>query len=398
MKSTVAALFLAIGIVACAHIAGSSALPHGFAPSEIHHNTSNFKTLVEFNGINGCTPYAGLVARRTTLYGTTTCGGYFGEGEIYSVSATGKFSIVHNFVRDGVYAYAPVAVVGRTLYGTAVGGGKYQGGTVYSVDISGKEHWLYSFRHNVFPYAGLVNLNGTLYGTTVGGGVGTNCLSSPGCGTVFAITSSGREKTIYSFKGGSDGAHPWSGMVALNGTLYGTTSEGGGSNDNGTVFSVTPSGRERVLHAFAQIPDGGNPFGTLIAANGVLYGTTEFGGTSNWGTVYSITTSGQEQIVYSFGSNSPGDALEPEAGLLYLNGKLYGTSYDGGGYGCAGVGCGTIFEVSTSGQEQVLYKFQGGADGSGPQSQLTAIGGVLYGTTTTGGLYYNFGTVFELKP
>ena len=397
IKPTVAASSLAIVVAACAQLAGPpQAIPQAFAPNGAPNTSSGFKTLVEFNEVNGCNPIAGLVALKDTLYGTTTCGGRFAEGEVYSISSAGKFGIVYNFTNDARYAYAPVTVVGDTLYGAAVGGGKYHSGTVYSLGLNGKKNWVYSFRHELFPYAGLTNVNGTLYGTTVEGG-GSYCYGEQGCGSVFKISSSGKEREIYGFKGGgSDGAQPWAGLVNVNGTLYGTTS-GGGSDNDGTVFSVTPSGVEHVLHSFGG-PDGINPYGTLIYANGLLYGTTEEGGSYGWGTVYSITTSGTEQVVYDFADTSQYDASEPEAGLLYLNGELYGTTVEGGGTGCGGLGCGTVFEVSPSGTEHVLYSFQGGSDGKEPQSALAAVNGVLYGTTPYGGTYYEYGTVFALKP
>lgn len=255
-------------------------------------------------------------------------------------------------------------MVGETLYGTAVRGGKYHDGTVYSLGLRGNEHWVYSFRSEDSPYAGLVNLNGTLYGTTISGGDGTCPYSGPGCGTVYAITTSGKEKTIYSFKGGTDGANPWSGLVDVNRKLYGVT-YGGGYENNGTVFSVTTSGVEHVLHTFGQNYDGSAPLGVLIYASGLLYGTTQSGGNGEEGTVFSVTTAGQEQVLYSFGNNGAHDASHPVAGLLYLNGELYGTSEQGGDKEW-----GTVFEVSTSGQEHVLYSFKGAADGGAPQSQL----------------------------
>jgi uncharacterized repeat protein (TIGR03803 family) len=51
-----------------------------------------------------------------------------------------------------------------------------------------------------------------------------------------------------SFAGGSDPSLP-NGLVAYDGMLYGT-SQAGGANRLGTVYSVTPSGRESILHSF----------------------------------------------------------------------------------------------------------------------------------------------------
>jgi uncharacterized repeat protein (TIGR03803 family) len=131
-------------------------------------------------------------------------------------------------------------------------------------------------------------VGGTLYGTTCNGGAN-------GYGTVYKITTSGTESVLYSFAGSpSDGACPVAGLTNVGGTLYGTTCDGGanggsgrpcggiGATGYGTVYKITTSGTESVLHSFAGPPsDGLTPFGGLINVGGTLYGTT-------LGTVFSI--------------------------------------------------------------------------------------------------------------
>jgi uncharacterized repeat protein (TIGR03803 family) len=120
----------------------------------------------------------------------------------------------------------------------------------------------------------LLNVNGTLYGTTTYGGTYDS-------GTVFSITTKGKYKILYSFgRPGSpccDGQNPWAGLINVNGALYGTTA-GGGALGVGTVFSVTASGVEKVLHNFGDSGDGYGPYDALIEVNGTLYGTTQCGG------------------------------------------------------------------------------------------------------------------------
>jgi uncharacterized repeat protein (TIGR03803 family) len=77
----------------------------------------------------------------------------------------------------------------------------------------------------------LVDLNGTLYGTTERGGATNN-------GVIYAITPTGTETVVHTFKG-SDGSHPTSSLIVIGNTLYGTTTKGG-DNADGTVFSITP--------------------------------------------------------------------------------------------------------------------------------------------------------------
>jgi uncharacterized repeat protein (TIGR03803 family) len=101
---------------------------------------------------------------------------------------------------------------------------------------------------------------------------------------------------LYSFSGGTDGSFPTANLINVNGMLYGTTSFGGGyygcgnSNGCGTVFSIDPkSGTEAVLHSFGSGSDGGSPVAGLINVNGMLYGTTASGGAQRHGTVFSIS-------------------------------------------------------------------------------------------------------------
>ncbi len=120
------------------------------------------------------------------------------------------------------------------------------------------------------------------YGATSGGGADSN-------GTVFTLTTSGKESVLYSFPDSqSDGNDPNS-LTLLNGVLYGTTASGG-FDDLGTLFSLTSSGGESVLHDFTGDPDGRYPRGRLTELNGVYYGVTAGGGTFSdkysGGTIY----------------------------------------------------------------------------------------------------------------
>ncbi|MGA9272533.1 MAG: choice-of-anchor tandem repeat GloVer-containing protein, partial [Candidatus Cybelea sp.] len=127
----------------------------------------------------------------------------------------------------------------------------------------------------------LVNAGGTLYGTTKYGGAyagGPDAYHPDGGGTVFSITSTGTHKLLYSFGSGTDGSHPYAGLIDVKGTLYGTTRNGGtGACSCGTIFSITTAGTETVLHDFTG-SDGAGPVAALLDVAGVLFGTTEYGG------------------------------------------------------------------------------------------------------------------------
>jgi uncharacterized repeat protein (TIGR03803 family) len=100
---------------------------------------------------------------------------------------------------------------------------------------------LHSFRggkDGFDPEGDLIAVAGTLYGVTYQGG-STGCFYSLGCGTVFSVTPGKAETVVYSFKGGSDGLNPDAGLTNVGGRLYGTTVSGG-TDFNGTVFVITP--------------------------------------------------------------------------------------------------------------------------------------------------------------
>ena len=214
------------------------------------------------------------------------------------------FKVVWSFscCKDGAVPLAGLIDVQGTLYGTTeVGGaGRVPVGSVFAINRkSDVETVIYSFCRpsgcpdGEYPEAALIDVNGTLYGTTMGGGANTYY------GTAFALDpQTGAETVLYSFcsrQNCTDGANPEASLIAVNGTLYGTTYEGGGNGGGrygGTVFSLDiTTGVERVLHSFCSqqnCTDGANPAAGLIDVNGKLYGTTSYGGTGSEGTVFAL--------------------------------------------------------------------------------------------------------------
>ena len=314
---------------------------------------------------DGNQPEASLVNVRGTLYGTTTKGGanytcgyspyYVGCGTVFSVTTGGTEKVLHSF-----------------------GGG-----------LDGSD-----------PQGALIKVKGLLYGTTDEGGA-IPCYYTT-CGTVFTITTSGTEKVLRSFNN-RKGRRPLAGLLDVGGTLYGTAANGG-AHRAGVVFRITPSGKEKVLYSFGGAPDGAAPSASLIDVKGTLYGTTLLGGAyqrgsgSGLGTVFSITPSGKEKVLHSFGNGT--DGAWPDAPLIDVKGTLYGTTWSGGATYCAGTGCGTIFSITPDGTEKVLHSFAACSDGCCPMAGLTDVGGTLYGTATEGGagVPYDHGTVFALTP
>jgi len=269
------------------------------------------------------------------------------------------------------------------------------------------ESVLYRFRggstDGSLPEAGLINIGGTLYGTTSSGGAGGCASGGAGCGTVFKVNpTTGTETVVYSFcsQGGAnctDGDTPDASLIDVGGTLYGTT-YGGGANLYGTVFKLTPStDTEKVIHSFIGV-NGADPVASLIDVGGTLYGTTS----STYsdfrygpGLVIALTPNGTHwthKVLHRFASY-PSDGYSPGAGLINLNGILYGTTSNGGG--------GTVYKVNpTTGAEAVVYSFcsqTNCTDGEGPAASLIDVNGALYGTTELGG-NNKYGTVFKVDP
>src|ERR1700716_3135816 len=119
-------------------------------------------------------------------------------------------------------------------------------------------------------------------------------------------TQAQTERLLYSFAGSPDGAGPYASLVRHNGVFYGTTRSGGTFGD-GTVFKVTIKGKETVLHSFSGGADGSFPYGSLVFDKlGNLYGTTSGGGTFNNGTVFEITSSDTEAVLYAFKGGADG--------------------------------------------------------------------------------------------
>ena len=205
-----------------------------------------------------------------------------------SYSSPGIFNALDDW--GGRDPQAGFTDVSGTLYGTTRYGGANDLGTVFSITPSGTETVLYSFKGGLgdgeYPSTVLLDVDGTLYGTTQTEG-GSGCHGG-GCGVVFKVTTSGAESVLYSFKGSPDGAYPLAGLIDVKGTLYGTTDEGGDADNDGTIFKVTTSGKESVLYSFKGSPDCGGSGASLLDVNGTLYGTSG-GGANNSGCVFRIS-------------------------------------------------------------------------------------------------------------
>jgi uncharacterized repeat protein (TIGR03803 family) len=226
------------------------------------------------------------------LYGTTSQGGSSNDGVVFKISPRGKETILHTFTgstTDGKYpTYTSLLMdASGNLYGVTQEGGSAGGGILYKLSKTGKLTILHSFMGGTTDGC---NVLGTLFMDAAGNFYGTT--SSCGThmlGTVWEVSKTGKERLLHSFAGGtSDGEYPLAGVIVdATGNVYGTTETGGRSNV-GTVYKVSQSGKFTLVHSFKGT-DGKYVYGGLVQnAKGILFGTTVNGGSIGYGTVWKI--------------------------------------------------------------------------------------------------------------
>ncbi len=345
-------------------------------------------------------PYTDLIRdAKGNLYGATFYGGYAdcyhgaGCGTVFMVAGSGNETVLyafcpnHDTCPDGENPQGSL-VRDRlgNLYGTASNGGGRGYGAVFRVDKNGNETVLYSFAggsDGAIPQSNLVrDPEGNLFGTTEYGG-GNGCTNRQGCGTLFKLTPAGKEVALYRFKGSPDGSGPGNLIRDRAGNLYGVA--GGGAYNQGVIFKL--SGRtETILYSFKGSPDGAGPNSLIRDVAGNLYGNTWSGGqygcypSDDCGVVFRLGKHGTETVLYAFlgghdGGNPVGGIARDHAG------NLYGVANE------AGDGTGVIYKLSRNGKETVLYTFQSNTSSGGdPIGGLIRDGeGSLYGTAAAGG-------------
>ena len=384
------------------------------------------KVLYSLQGsTDGGFPYDyGLVIRDASgnLYGTTEAGGSCGYGTVFQLSSDGAETVLYSFCgSDGRYPDSGlIRDESGNFYGTTSSGGSGAGcssgcGTVF--ELSGSIlTTLYTFTggsDGAAPEAGVIrDNNGNLYGTAPSGG------NANGAGVVYEVSATGKFSVLYRFcptGGCPDGAEPFGGLaIDQQGNLYGTTVYGG-ARDYGTVYELSPSSgggwKQTVLHSFAR-SDGAFPFSGLTLSTlkiggrqqTVMFGvTTQGGGAAGEGTAFELNKSSHDYrvtVLHSF-IDRYGDGGYPECTLTVANGRIFGTTVQGGahsGYETTG----TVFELihAKTWTEKVLYSFDG-TDGSAPYSGVVADSkGHLYGVASEGGNSegYGSGVVYEVTP
>jgi uncharacterized repeat protein (TIGR03803 family) len=361
-------------------------------------NGTGFNPIHPFSGTgtDGASPIAGLVLSGGMLFGTTQNGdGGNGsnDGTVFRLNVNGSgFTNLYSFTGDdGFNPDAELILSGSMLYGTT-GNGGFQGiptpyGTVFKINTNGTGFaTVLSLTGNQGwgPQGGLVLSGSTLYGTTFSGGLLPTVFALAN-GTVFSVNINGGSLTdLCVFTEASGAADPQTGLALSGNTLYGTTGAGG-TNNNGTLFTINTNGS-----SYAQIKDfsamgsnggntdGANPRAVLVLSGGMFYGSTRYGGTDGFGSVFTMNSDGSGFTnIFSFDNANPGT---PIAALVISGSTLYGTTGQAGSGGF-----GAVFRINSNGTGFTnIYSFNG-SDGNGPTAGLVLSGSTLYGATQDGG-------------
>ena len=281
-------------------------------------------TLYSFDNTIGSEPLDTLVrASNGNFYGFTQTGGPTGYGAIFRFNATGVPNLVQSFNgTDGTGDASGGLVQGTDgdFYGVSPNGINSQG-TVFKMTLAGVIKVLHMFTgipDGSDPAGTLVQgLDGNFYGTTRTGGANSQ-------GTVFRITPGGVLTILYNFcmvSGCPDGFDPVAGLIqGTDGNFYGTTLGGGTGVSPGTVFQITSGGVLTTLHSFSGL-DGTEPFAGLVQhTNGTFYGTTNAGGMNGLGTVFSVSVGLGPFVKTLPSSGKVGTAVK------VLGGSLVGTT------------------------------------------------------------------------
>ena len=299
--------------------------------------------LANFTGANGADPYGGLTLSGGTLYGATTNGGAFGNGVVFSLPVGGGAPTVLAIFNNssGVNPLGNLTLTGGALYGATGTGGSFGYGTVFSVPVGGGTPTVlanFNDTDGSNPYRSPTLVGSILYGATQTGGANS-------LGTVYSLPLSGGTPALLTSFSVASGTVPVSNLkLSLDGaTLYGTAPSGG-AHLHGTVFSVpVGGGSPTVLTSFTGA-NGSNPYGglTLSADGRTLYGTTQFGGANGYGEVFSLPAGGGTPTVLASFDNTDGANPIGDLTLSADGGTLYGTTENGGANNA-----GTVFSVPT---------------------------------------------------
>lgn len=345
--------------------------------------------------------YSQGVSKLFGLIGGNVQANQSSNGFLFSTDSTGQnFQVKYDFpvtVYGALPANLEMIPYNGKLYGTTSRGGTNDYGTIFEYDPTTNIYTKkFDFGPSITatggtPKGSLLLYNNKFYGLAAEYGVnGTGCLFE-----WDPATNVYTKKFDFTGVGGSlPGTNPQNSLRLLNGKMYGTTQQGGGSN-LGVVFEWDPA-----TNAYNKLyeltgPNGWGFYNNVTAYNNKLYCMSHQGGTSGYGALYVIDPSmpygSNTTIIKQFDAASGGTANNNE--MIVYNNKLYGCLYNGGSNSA-----GVLFELNPSGNVYTkLVDFNYTVTGQNPLGKLVLNGTKFLGICSVGGVN-GTGTVFEWDP
>lgn len=320
-----------------------------------------FTVLTRFNGATqGNAPFETVLkAKDSSYYGTASSGGLYNYGTIFKI-CRGTVTMLRSFNRNTDGGTPKGSLVQGTdgyLYGCTTEGGTGSAGTIFKISPTG----VFAVLKNLSATADggspqgslLAPGDGNFYGMTKSGGAN-------GSGTIFKLTPTGAYTVLRHLAGSTDGANPEGNLVrGSDGNFYGVT------YTNGRIFRITPGGVFTVLHAFLASTEGSYPAGSLVlGTDGKFYGTTSGGGINNAGTIFKVTPTGTITILKVLSPATDGGS--PRGNLVMgTDGNFYGATSTGGSNKA-----GTVFKITPAGVYTVLRQLNMAVDGGNSYGSL----------------------------
>jgi uncharacterized repeat protein (TIGR03803 family) len=298
----------------------------------IDPTNDSFSTLASFSGTDNAIPMGGVAFDPAgNLYGTTYEGGVADVGILYKIAAgTSTITTAVDFSGTDLSSpFTALAIDGSgDVFGSAQQGGSDGAGEVFELPSgSSAVNDVASFDGtdgNLVGTSLAVDAKGDLFGTTILGGADND-------GTVWEIAAGTNTIDVLASFDGADGNRGGAGLtIDGDGDLFGTTSQGGASND-GTVFEVKAGSGVITTLASFDGADGKSPHDTVVLGGGSVYGTTDIGGADNDGTVFEVKAG--SGVITTLDTFDGANGANPTAALTFAGHDLFGTTEAGGSNG-----------------------------------------------------------------